>query len=42
MATLRQGSDKWMILLFPLITFGLFLVAALGWWIVQTNPWGIW
>ena len=37
---LRQMPDKWMILLFPLITFVLFLVALFGWWLLAAGGWG--
>jgi hypothetical protein len=39
---MKDNPEKVMLFLFPLITFGLFVVAAVGLWVIQTNPWGIW
>jgi hypothetical protein len=31
---MRQWPEKWMLLLFPLITFGVVIAALLGLWVV--------
>lgn len=37
-----DNPEKWMVFLFPLITLALFLVAAIGYWFVMTNPLKLW
>ena len=38
----RQCSDKWMLLLFPTITFVLFAGTAVVYWVIKVNPWQVW
>jgi len=38
----RQASDKGLLFLFPLITFGLFVAAAVLYWVILLNPWHLW
>lgn len=37
-----DNPEKAMIFLFPLITFSLFVVAAILFWLLTTNPLGLW
>ena len=41
MATqMKDNPEKLMLFLFPLITFALFLVAAVGFWVATQDPFG--
>ncbi len=42
MCIMKDNPEKAMLFLFPLITFSIFLVAILLWWVIVFNPLGWW